>query len=84
MEAMGRGLPVVAYDCGGPSEIVLDGKTGFLVPSGDWECLAERTCRILQDENLRSELSGAAKKRARSRFGSDLTAHRLMNLYDIS
>ena len=84
VEAMGCGLPVVAYDCGGPSEIVRDGKTGFLVPSGDWEALADKTCRILRDGNLRSELGAAAKKRARSRFGSDLTARRLMNLYDIS
>lgn len=84
VEAMGCGLPVVAYDCGGPSETVRDGKTGFLVPAGDWEALAERTCRILQDGNLRSELGAAAKKRARSRFGSDLTSHRMMQLYNVS
>ncbi len=83
VEAMGCGLPVVAYDCGGPSEVVRDGETGFLVSSGDWEGLADRTCRILQDESLRSELGKTAKKRARSRFGSDLTADRLMNLYGI-
>ncbi len=83
VEAMGCGLPVVAYDCGGPSEIVRDGKTGFLVPAGDWEALAERTCRILQDENLRSKLGEAAKKRARARFGSDLTSRRVMEIYDL-
>ncbi len=84
VEAMGCGVPVVACDRGGPSEIVRDGKTGFLVAPGDWEALAERTCRILQDENLRLELGAAANKRARSCFGSELSAHRVTQLYDVS
>lgn len=84
VEAMGCGVPVVAYDCGGPSEIVRDSKTGFLVAPGDWEALAGQTCRILKDKNLRSNLAVAAKKDARSRFGADLTAYRVMELYGVT
>lgn len=83
VEAMGCGVPVVAYDSAGPSKTVRDGKTGYLVHGGNWKALAEKTNMILKDEKLRSQLSSAAKKRARSRFSSGLTAHRIMQLYNI-
>jgi UDP-glucose:tetrahydrobiopterin glucosyltransferase len=35
IEALACGTPVIAYDQGGPAEIVEDGKSGFLVPAGD-------------------------------------------------
>jgi colanic acid/amylovoran biosynthesis glycosyltransferase len=41
MEAMAMGRPIVSTDVGGISELVVDGETGWLVPSGDSERLAE-------------------------------------------
>jgi glycosyltransferase involved in cell wall biosynthesis len=83
VEAMGCGVPVVAYDSAGPSEIVKDGKTGFLAPAGDWESLASAACSILSDEGLRSSLGAAAGKDVRSRFAADLIAYRVMKLYGL-
>lgn len=39
IEALACGVPVVAYNRGGPSEIVIDGKTGWLVTPGDIDAL---------------------------------------------
>lgn len=41
VEAMASGTPVVATDCGGPSEILANGLYGKLVPIGNVEALAE-------------------------------------------
>lgn len=45
-EAMVRGVPVIASDCGGFADTVTDGETGFLVPAGDTAALADRMARV--------------------------------------
>jgi UDP-glucose:tetrahydrobiopterin glucosyltransferase len=54
IEAMATGVPVISYRRGGPAEIVVDGKTGFLVEPDDVAGLARgnrsdrraRSCRM--------------------------------------
>ena len=41
IEALAAGRPVVATDVGGVSDVVDEGETGFLVPAGDTEALAD-------------------------------------------
>ena len=45
LEAMTAGLPVIACDAGGLSEVVLDGQTGFVTPPGDPDKLAAHSRR---------------------------------------
>jgi UDP-glucose:tetrahydrobiopterin glucosyltransferase len=40
IEALACGTPVIAYDRGGPAEIVEHGKSGFVVPAGDTRAMA--------------------------------------------
>lgn len=46
IEALACGVPVIAYDRGGPAEIVQPGTTGWLVPPDDVAALAEALTRI--------------------------------------
>lgn len=48
LEAMARGTPVIATDCGGPEGIVSDGETGYIVPQDDVEALTQAMRRLLQ------------------------------------
>lgn len=50
LEAMASGVPVVARDQGGPSDIVLHGRTGFLVGPGDVDAFVVATERVLMDD----------------------------------
>jgi glycosyltransferase involved in cell wall biosynthesis len=57
LEAMHCGLPVIASASGGQTDFLLDGETGFLVPVGAEEVLAERILRLANDERLRKRMS---------------------------
>tara|TARA_B100000315_G_scaffold101207_1_gene93005 strand:+ start:5722 stop:6837 length:1116 start_codon:yes stop_codon:yes gene_type:complete len=60
LEAQAMGLPVVAGDAGGVSDIVRDGQTGYLCPEGDAEALAEKIKKLLIDTQLRDDFSKQA------------------------
>ena len=68
LEAMAAGLPVVATNVGGVSELVVDGETGFLVPPADPRALAEAVGRLLRDPHLRHRFGAAGRRRAERRF----------------
>lgn len=56
-EAMSCGIPVVAFDCPyGPSEIITDGKDGFLVDCYDVEAFADKLCLLIENESLRKQM----------------------------
>ena len=52
LEAKSNGLPLVSFDIEtGPSEIIRDGENGFLVPPYDIECMEEKICRLIEDND---------------------------------
>lgn len=63
IEAASCGLPLISYDCpSGPSEIITDGKNGYLIPKvGDIEMMANRICKLIEDADLRKQMGKNAK-----------------------
>ena len=62
-EAMSAGLPVIAFDCiAGPSEMINDGKNGYLVPLFDYERFREKLELLMNDDGLRTRLGKNAQK----------------------
>jgi len=49
IEARLSRLPVIAYDVGGISEVIVHGNNGFLVKSGDWQGLATHMVQVIVD-----------------------------------
>lgn len=61
-EAMSAGLPVVAYDCiAGPSEMIQDGYSGFLIPLFDDESFRQKLVLLMENEGLRKSIGDKAK-----------------------
>lgn len=64
LEAMACRTVPVATRCGGHEFVVEDGVSGFLVPVGDAEAMAERLGLLLQDESLLRRMAEAAYERS--------------------
>lgn len=64
LQAMASGLPVVASDVGGIPEIVKNGVTGMLVPTGDVSMLAEVLADLLPRPDRCQQLGEAARESA--------------------
>ena len=55
LEAMACGCAVVATDCGGPRDIIVDGENGFLVEVGNVKQIVDRIKLLLDDAELRQQ-----------------------------
>ena len=66
LEAMSCSLPVVSTDVGSVSQSVIEGRTGFLVPTGEVAPAAEAWLKVLQSPQLAKSMA--------SREGSTLSA----------
>lgn len=62
-EAMSAGLPVISYDCvAGPSDMIEEGKNGYLIPVFDDELFKKRLLELMDDEEKREKMGKAAKE----------------------
>lgn len=68
IEAMAFQKPVVAFESGGVGELIVPGKTGYLVPSGDVDFLAAKTRLLLQNPRLQVQMGKAGEARVRAKF----------------
>jgi len=82
LEAMASGIPVVASDTGGLSEIVEDGVTGLKVPSNNSDAMAHAVNRLLSDSALRGSMSKMARGRALGQFSWKAISDLIIQMYD--
>ena len=78
-EAMACGVPVVATNVGGTSELV--GKAGLLVPRSNPRALATALLDLIDSPDDRSRLGALARERIAEQFGVDLMVNRYVSLY---
>ncbi|MEM1903448.1 MAG: glycosyltransferase family 4 protein, partial [Pyrobaculum sp.] len=68
MEALATGKPVIGSKTGGIPMQIIEGHNGFLIEPGDYEQLAERLLRLIDDEKLRNAMGNNSRKLAVERF----------------
>ncbi|MCL4457144.1 MAG: glycosyltransferase family 4 protein [Nitrospirae bacterium] len=81
VEAMSCGVPVLASRNGGMPEIVIDGKTGLLLPAGDKAAWKEAINTLLKQPDLLHEMGINARIRAEDHFSWSANALKLENLF---
>lgn len=81
-EAMASGTPVVSTDCGGPSTLIDDGRTGFLVPTGDAEALADRMAHLVSHPTLAESMGRAGRELVASEYSVEAAGARFLQVYD--
>ncbi len=81
LEAMSCGVPCVSSDAGGLPEIMVNGVTGFIVPVGNLDAMADRVIQILTEPGLLAKLKKSAREFAFDNFHVDKILPRYLQLY---
>lgn len=81
IEAMAVGLPVVASNVGGVSDLVHDGETGILVSPGDTDELIDAIIRLGQEHELRRKMGCNARKVVESQYSLSSSHYAHVALY---
>ncbi len=82
LEGMAASRPVVATDVGDVARIVVDGETGYVVPSEDVMLFADRLGRLASDAELRAEMGRRSRQRVEGTYGSSLMTQAYEQLFD--
>jgi glycosyltransferase involved in cell wall biosynthesis len=81
LEAMACRKPIVASRVTGNIDVVVDGMTGFLVPSGAPHALAEKIVLLLQDARLRQEFGQRGRERVEQAFSLESMVAQVRSVY---
>jgi glycosyltransferase involved in cell wall biosynthesis/peptidoglycan/xylan/chitin deacetylase (PgdA/CDA1 family) len=81
LEAMRAGLPCIATAVGGNPEVVLDRKTGYLIPPDDPEALAECILGLIADPALRARMGAASRDHVLQEFSVEKMTSKVVAAY---
>src|SRR5262249_36402224 len=81
LEAMATGLPCLASDIGGNTDLIESERTGLLVPPSDWNAWRGALTRVVEDRHLARRLGDAARARIDAEFSLTVVVDRYLALY---
>lgn len=82
LEAMARGIPVIATPVGGVPQIIDNELNGLLVPVDDEEALSCALIRLISSAELRKQIGDAGRERVKEKFNLQKALGDLVTLYD--
>jgi glycosyltransferase involved in cell wall biosynthesis len=81
LESMAAGCPMVATAVGGNPELIEDGVTGYLVPAGDANAVADRIVRLLSEPGLAARMGEAARAHVVTEFSAERMVEKTVGVY---
>jgi glycosyltransferase involved in cell wall biosynthesis len=82
LEAAAAARPIVAADCTGMRDAVVDGKTGLIVPVGNSQVLAEGLLHLLTSPEAAAKMGQSARGRVLRQFQPDLIWAEKRDIYE--
>ncbi len=80
-QALLSGRPAVSYDIDGAREVVVSDETGYLIPPGDVEQMAEKLTLLAGDAALRDRLGAEGRRRCAEVFRHEYMTERIREIY---
>lgn len=81
LESMASGCACIGTNVGGIPEIIIDGKTGFLLPPGDSSALRKKIEYLIGNPDIAIQMGEAGRRRVEEMFTWDLVAKRCIEAY---
>jgi glycosyltransferase involved in cell wall biosynthesis len=81
LEAMDCGKPIIATNVGGIPEVVDDGVTGILVPTGDFKALYNAMIELLNNTEKMKEMGNKGRRIFSEYFHSEIMVDKIEALY---
>ena len=82
-EAMAHGKPVVATRVGGIPELIVEGKSGFLVDRGNTQAMSKRVLQLLNDDDARIRMGALGREIVETKFDLSKNVTQLIRSYGI-
>jgi glycosyltransferase involved in cell wall biosynthesis len=82
LEAGAAGLPAVSTENGGAAEVILPGRTGYLVPVNDHAAMVARLEELARDPGRRTAMGAAAREHVLARFSPAALGDRILAVYE--
>jgi len=81
LEAGAAGVPSIAFDVGGNSEIILDGISGYIIPNNDLGELLSKIIYLYEHHDIGKNIGEAARRLIRKKFSTACRLDSLQKLY---
>jgi glycosyltransferase involved in cell wall biosynthesis len=81
MSAMAYAIPSIAFNLGGPAEIIEDGKSGLLVEPANVDALCTAIAKILDDAAFASGIGENGRRRIERDFSADKMVGAMITIY---
>ena len=82
LEASSCAIPVIASKVGGLPEVVVDGKTGYLVPPGDASAIASKIIKLIEEPSLRQQLGKEGRRFVLENYEWNSCAKKMEEIYE--
>lgn len=81
IEAMRSGLPIIACNVGGNSEVVIEGKNGFVIPRSNKELLKNKIKHLYEDRNTLKKMGEFSRILYDKDFRTDYMCKKTFDVY---